>query len=179
MPPSSIRVESGRIVELDGRPEVEFDAVDRFIARHGVDPEVAEEAMALPPLELARRLFHPDVEAPEVRRLFSGLTPARLVEVMGELDVLEMMQALRKMRLRKRPANQAHVTNLRDHPALLAADAAEAAVRGFAEVEAKLQSGTEDVRPPVRPLVEGITDGTPLQFQGLRIDPCQMLRLLQ
>jgi propanediol dehydratase large subunit len=54
---------------------------------------------------------------------------------MGELDVLEMMQALRKMRLRKRPANQAHVTNLRDHPALLAADAAEAAVRGFAEVE--------------------------------------------
>ena len=33
------------------------------------------------------------------------------------------------------PANQAHVTNWREHPALLAADAAEAALRGFAEVE--------------------------------------------
>jgi propanediol dehydratase large subunit len=54
---------------------------------------------------------------------------------MAELDVLEMMLALRKMRLRNRVANQAHVTNLRDHPALLAADAAEAARRGFAEVE--------------------------------------------
>ena len=134
-PPSSVRVESGRIVELDGRGEDRFDSIDRFIARHALDPQVATEAMALPPLELARRLFHPDVEAPEVRRLFSGLTPARLVEVMSELDVLEMMQALRKMRLRNRTANQAHVTNLRDHPALLAADAAEAAVRGFAEVE--------------------------------------------
>jgi propanediol dehydratase large subunit len=134
-PPSSVRVESGRIVEIDGRGEDRFDSIDRFIARHALDPQVAEEAMALPPLELARRLFHPDVEAPEVRRLFSGLTPARLVEVMGELDVLEMMQALRKMRLRNRTANQAHVTNLRDHPALLAADAAEAARRGFAEVE--------------------------------------------
>ena len=128
-PPAGVRVESGRIVEIDGRSEDEFDSLDRFIARHTLDPAVAEEAMALSPLELARRLFHPDVEASEVRRLFSGLTPARLVEVVGELDVLEMMQALRKM------ANQAHVTNLRDHPALLAADAAEAARRGFAEVE--------------------------------------------
>jgi propanediol dehydratase large subunit len=134
-PRASVRVEDGSIVELDGRPESEFDAVDHFIARHTLDASVAEEAMALPPLEAARRLFHPDVAATEVRRLFSGLTPARLVEVMDELDVLEMMLALRKMRLRHRVANQAHVTNLRDHPALLAADAAEAALRGFAEVE--------------------------------------------
>ena len=32
------------------------------------------------------------------------------------------------------PGNQAHVTNKREHPALLAADAAEAALRGFAAV---------------------------------------------
>jgi propanediol dehydratase large subunit len=134
-PPSTIRVRSGCVVELDGRPEEDFDSIDRFIARHALDPGVAEEAMAVPPLEMARRLFHPDVPAGEVRRLFCGLTPARLVEVMAELDVLEMMLALRKMRLRNRVANQAHVTNLRDHPALLAADAAEAARRGFAEVE--------------------------------------------
>jgi propanediol dehydratase large subunit len=39
------------------------------------------------------------------------------------------------MRVRRTPANQAHVTNKREHPALLAADAAEAALRGFAEIE--------------------------------------------
>ena len=134
-PEASVRVESGRIVELDGRSEDDFDSIDRFIARHAIDPEVAEEAMALAPLELARRLFDPNTDAASVRRLFGGLTPARLVDVVSELDVLEMMLAARKMRLRNRVANQAHVTNLRDHPALLAADAAEAALRGFAEVE--------------------------------------------
>jgi propanediol dehydratase large subunit len=51
------------------------------------------------------------------------------------MSVLEMMVGLAKMRVRRTPANQAHVTNKREHPALLAADAAEAALRGFAEVE--------------------------------------------
>src|SRR5262249_10658854 len=51
------------------------------------------------------------------------------------LDPVEMMFALKKLRARRAPANQAHVTNLKDNPALLAADAAEAAARGFAEVE--------------------------------------------
>jgi propanediol dehydratase large subunit len=51
------------------------------------------------------------------------------------MNVLEMMMAFAKMRVRRTPANQAHVTNKREHPALLAADAAEAALRGFAEVE--------------------------------------------
>src|SRR6185436_14116656 len=56
-PRSSLRVQDGRIVELDGRDQTQFDTVDRFIARHAIDVRVAEEAMALPPLELARRLF--------------------------------------------------------------------------------------------------------------------------
>jgi propanediol dehydratase large subunit len=46
-----------------------------------------------------------------------------------------MMMALQKMRARRTPANQAHVTNRRENPALLAADAAEAVARGFAELE--------------------------------------------
>ncbi len=134
-PKPSVRADAGRVVEIDGRSEADFDPIDRFIALHSIDPRVAEEATALPALELARRLFDPGVPAAEVRRLFAGLTPAKLVEAVWRLDVLEMMLALRKMRLRRRPANQAHVTNRRDHPALLAADAAEAARRGFAEIE--------------------------------------------
>jgi len=45
------------------------------------------------------------------------------------------MLALQKMRARRRPGNQAHVTNWRENPALMAADAAEAALRAFDELE--------------------------------------------
>jgi propanediol dehydratase large subunit len=135
-PRASLRIDGGgRIVELDGKLEPDFDAIDRFITLYAIDAEAAAEAMEIEPLELARRLVDPKVPAAELRRLFGGVTPARLLEVVERLDVLEMMLALRKLRLRRRPANQAHVTNRREHPALLAADAAEAARRGFAEVE--------------------------------------------
>ena len=63
------------------------------------------------------------------------MTPARLARIVSSLDPVEMMFALKKLRARRAPANQAHVTNLKESPALLAADAAEAAARGFAELE--------------------------------------------
>ena len=71
----------------------------------------------------------------ELVRLSRGLTPAKLARVVGLLDPVELMFALKKLRARRAPANQAHVTNLKESPALLAADAAEAARRGFAEME--------------------------------------------
>lgn len=46
-----------------------------------------------------------------------------------------MMMAMQKMRARRRPGNQAHVTNWKENPVLMAADAAEAALRGFDELE--------------------------------------------
>ena len=73
--------------------------------------------------------------ARELVRLARGLTPAKLARVIGLLDPVELMLALKKLRARRAPANQAHVTNLKESPALLAADAAEAARRGFAEIE--------------------------------------------
>ncbi len=78
-----------------------------------------------------------DINVPraEVLAIAGGCTPAKLVEVINQLNVLEMMMGLAKMRARRTPANQAHVTNRKEHPALLAADAAEAALRGFAEIE--------------------------------------------
>lgn len=134
-PQPSLRLKAGLVVELDGRPRAEFDILDYFIADHGIDLTVAETAMATPSIEIARKLVDINVARTEILRLASGCTPAKLVEIIRHMNVLEMMMGLGKMRARRTPANQAHVTNRREHPALLAADAAEAALRGFAEVE--------------------------------------------
>ncbi len=109
--------------------------LDAFIARRGIDLEAAAEAATLSDDELARRLVDVDHSRDELVRLSRGLTPARLARIVSSLDPVEMMFALKKLRARRAPANQAHVTNLKESPALLAADAAEAAARGFAELE--------------------------------------------
>ncbi len=134
-PQPSIALEDGHVLEMDGVAAAEFDALDRFIVSHALDLDVAAEAMALPSAEYARMLADINVRRAEIARLIAGCTPAKLTDIMRHLNVLEMMMALAKMRVRRTPANQAHVTNWREHPALLAADAAEAALRGFAEVE--------------------------------------------
>lgn len=134
-PIPQIRVNQGRVVELDGRPEAEFDLLDRFIAAYAINASIAEQSMAVDSLDLARSLADFNVPRREVLRVFSGLTPAKLAQVVNRLSVVEMMMALQKMRARRTPSNQAHVTNRKEHPALLAADAAEAVERGFAELE--------------------------------------------
>jgi propanediol dehydratase large subunit len=134
-PEPSLVLENGRVVELDGRREHEWDVLDHFVARHGIDPEAAAEAEALEDRPLARMLVDVDVPRERLVWLSRGLSPGRLARVVGLLDPVEAMFALKKLRARRAPANQAHVTNLKENPALLAADAAEAAARGFAEVE--------------------------------------------
>jgi propanediol dehydratase large subunit len=134
-PAPSLRIEEGVVVEMDGLHRQDFDLIDRFVARHSLDLEVAEEAMATPSLQLARMLVDINVSREEVLRLTRGCTAAKLVEIVQHMNVLEMMMGLAKLRARRTPANQAHVTNRKENPALLAADAAEAALRGFREVE--------------------------------------------
>ena len=134
-PQPSLAIRDGEIVELDGRALGAFDVIDHFIARHGIDLAVAGEAMALSEVELAHMLVDVSVGRAEVVRLARGLTPAKLARVMGELDAVELMFAMKKLRARRQPGNQAHVTNLKENPALLAADAAEASLRGFDEME--------------------------------------------
>ncbi len=134
-PEPSLVVEGGRVVELDGRAAADWDALDHFVVRYGLDLDVAAEAAALEDTELARMLVDVDVTRAQLVRLSRGLTPARLARVITLLDPVELMFAQKKLRARRAPANQAHVTNLKENPALLAADAAEAAARGFAEIE--------------------------------------------
>jgi propanediol dehydratase large subunit len=134
-PEPSLMLDGDRVVELDGRREADWDALDHFIARYGLDAEAAREAASSSDEQLARKLVDVDVPRDALVRLSRGLTPARLARVVALLDPVELMFALKKLRARRAPANQAHVTNLKENPALLAADAAEAAARGFAELE--------------------------------------------
>jgi propanediol dehydratase large subunit len=134
-PTPSVRVEDGRIVELDGKPEAEFDLLDRFIARYAINIDATVDAMEMKASGLARMLVDICIPRDLIGHIISGLTPARIQEVVNHLTVVEMMMALQKMRTRRTPSNQAHVTNKKEHPALLAADAAEAVERGFSELE--------------------------------------------
>lgn len=134
-PEPSVRIEDGRVVELDGKSEAEFDLLDEFIARHGLDLGVAEEAMAVPTVEFARMIVDPGIARTEVTRLAAGMTPAKIAATLALLTPVEILQGIQKMRVRRTPSIQAHVTNRVDHPLLIAADAAAAVALGFRELE--------------------------------------------
>ncbi|MBS1862760.1 MAG: propanediol/glycerol family dehydratase large subunit [Actinobacteria bacterium] len=125
----------GRVAEMDGRPRAEFDVIDRMVADHGIDLAVAPEAMALGDRELAARVVDPSFPREEVARLISGVTPAKLAAVVRLLRPVELQMAIGKMRVRRTPSIQAHVTNRLDDPLLVAADAATAVAFGFRELE--------------------------------------------
>ncbi|WFG45462.1 propanediol/glycerol family dehydratase large subunit [Pseudonocardia alni] len=137
-PQPSVRCENGVIVEMDGRERSEFDFMDTFIADHAIDVEVAERATAIPSTDIARMLVDPGVTRADLLDITRGLTPAKLLDVVKLLNVVEIMMSMQKMRARRSPANQAHSTSARDNPIQVAADAAEAALRGFAEMETTL-----------------------------------------
>jgi propanediol dehydratase large subunit len=134
-PEPSLVVAGGRVVELDGTAVGDFDSIDAFLAAHGLDLAVAEEAMSLPDTEFARLAVSPDVPRAEVIRLSAGATPAKLARVLALLRPAELIMAMTKLRARRTPSNQAHVTNRLDDPLLLAADSATAAAFGFREIE--------------------------------------------
>jgi propanediol dehydratase large subunit len=134
-PEPSLAVQDGRVVEMDSRASSDFDALDSLIAAHGIDLSVADEAMSIGDVELARLFVDPAVPRAEVVRLVSGTTPAKLARVVALLRPVELAMAMTKLRARRTPSNQAHVTNRLDDPLLLAADAATAAAYGFREIE--------------------------------------------
>jgi len=134
-PDPSLVVRDGVVVEMDGRPAAEFDTVDALISAHGIDLSVADEAMGLDDVAFARLFVDPGVSRAEVVRLVDGTTPAKLARVVAMLRPAELTLSMTKMRARRTPSNQAHVTNRLDDPLLLAADAATAAAYGFRELE--------------------------------------------
>lgn len=134
-PKPSVRVENGKITELDGKRREDFDFIDQFIADYAINIEKTEASMAVSSLDIARMIVDIHVSRKEILELISGITPAKMAEVMNHLNVVELMMGMQKIRARKTPGNQAHITNLKDDPVQIAADAAEGALRGFAEEE--------------------------------------------
>ncbi|EBF5131291.1 propanediol/glycerol family dehydratase large subunit [Listeria monocytogenes] len=134
-PKPSIKIENGKVVEMDSKKLADFDLIDHFIAKYGVDLSRAEEVMQMDSVKLANMLCDPNVPREKIVLLTTAMTPAKIVKVVSQMNVVEMMMSMQKMRSRRTPTTQAHVTNLRDNPVQIAADAAEAAIRGFDEQE--------------------------------------------
>jgi propanediol dehydratase large subunit len=138
-PKPGVTIREGRVASLDGVAEHDFDMIDRFIATYHLDPAVAPEAMAMPSEDVARMLVDMHVPREKLTRLAHGMTPAKLADVVSRLNALEIAFAYSKMRARKTPGNQGHVTNAKDDPLQLAADAATAVALGFDEVETTMR----------------------------------------
>ena len=134
-PKPSIKIVNGVVTELDGKPASQFDLIDHFIARYGINLARAEEVIAMDSVKLANMLCDPNVKRSDIVPLTTAMTPAKIVEVVSQMNVVEMMMAMQKMRARRTPSQQAHVTNVKDNPVQIAADAAEGAWRGFDEQE--------------------------------------------
>ena len=134
-PEPSLVVDDGVVSELDGKAAADFDLIDGYIAAHGLDLGIAPEAMAMGDLELARLAVDSSSPRQQLAGLVAGLTPAKLARVVALLRPVELQMALAKMRVRRTPSIQGHVTNRLDDPLLLAADAATAVALGFRELE--------------------------------------------
>ena len=81
-PQPGIKIENGQVVELDGKARKDFDMIDTWIADHCIDTSVAEEAMALDSLTVARMLADINVPRDEIIRLSVGMTPAKYVDIL-------------------------------------------------------------------------------------------------
>ena len=74
-------------MRLDGRAAPDFDVIDRFVVAHGLDLDVAAEAMALD--DLGARAACSSTSTSRARSSSAsraGLTPAKLARVIGLLD---------------------------------------------------------------------------------------------
>lgn len=138
-PKPGLVVEGGRVVSMDGTAAADFDMIDHFVAQHHLDLDLARTAMTIPSEQIAHMLVDVSVPRAELARLAHGLTPAKLAEVVAQLSAIELAFAFSKMRTRKTPGNQGHVTNAKDDPLQLAADAAIAVALGFDEIETTMR----------------------------------------
>ena len=92
---------------MDGKCRADFDMLDTFIADHAIRLGNAEKAMAMDSLEIARKIVDINVSREEILDITLSLTPAKLTEVVGKLNIVEIMMGMTKMRARMMPATSA------------------------------------------------------------------------
>src|SRR5699024_2310493 len=108
---------------------------DSVVGLQCIELDKGEQVMSMDSNLIANKLVDPNTPRSEISDLTTSMTPAKAVDVLNRMNVVEMMMSVQKMRARKTTATQAHITNLQDNPVQIAADAAEGALRGFAEQE--------------------------------------------
>src|SRR5258708_2408583 len=74
-PKPSIKIQNGKVVELDGKPKEEFDLIDQFIANYGIDLSRAEEVIQMDSREIANKILTPNVPRTEIIKLTKAMTP--------------------------------------------------------------------------------------------------------
>jgi propanediol dehydratase large subunit len=104
---------------------------------------VLEEAMAMDSREVARMLVDINVPRTDLTRLARGMTPAKLAEVVAHLSRSRSRSPTRRCASARRQATRRHVTNAKDDPLQLAADAATAVAFGFDEIETTMRVSRE------------------------------------
>ncbi len=92
-PASSVKVKNGRIVELDGKSREQFDMIDRFIADYAINVAETERAMQLDALKSPECWWISTLAGRDCA-ITTAITPAKAVEVMAKMNVVEMMMAL-------------------------------------------------------------------------------------
>lgn len=65
-PKPSIKIVNGVVTELDGKPANQFDLIDHFIARYGINLARAEEVIAMDSVKLANMLCDPNVKRSDI-----------------------------------------------------------------------------------------------------------------
>ena len=98
-PKPSLKIEGGRIVELDGKRREDFDLIDTFIANYGIVLDGAQQAMAKDSKEIANMMLTPSVPREEIVKICKSITPAKMLEVVSCMNVVEMMQCMQKCAL--------------------------------------------------------------------------------
>ena len=60
-PKPSVKVENGKIVEMDGKKREDFDLIDLYIAKYGINIDNVEKVMNMDSTKIARMLVDPNV----------------------------------------------------------------------------------------------------------------------
>ena len=76
-PKPSIKIVNGVVTELDGKPDSQFDLIDHFIARYGINLARAEEVIAMDSVNLTNMLCDPNVKRSDIVPLTTAMTPAK------------------------------------------------------------------------------------------------------